>query len=69
MTTYHFLQLYWWALVSLLGALLVFLMYILYLVAAYATKQHIAEYTGENEQRKKAVKQSCFMKNLNNFKI
>jgi hypothetical protein len=44
-------------------------MYILYLVAAYATKQHIAEYTGENEQRKKAVKQSCFMKNLNNFKI
>ena len=28
MTTYHFLQLYWWALVSLLGALLVFLMFV-----------------------------------------
>lgn len=28
MTTYHFLQLYWWALVSLLGAILVFLMFV-----------------------------------------
>ena len=28
MTTYHFLQLYWWAMVSLLGALLVFLMFV-----------------------------------------
>lgn len=28
MTTYHFLQLYWWAVVSILGALLVFLMFV-----------------------------------------
>ncbi len=28
MTTYHFLQLYWWAIVSLLGAILVFLMFV-----------------------------------------
>ncbi|MCI1720870.1 MAG: cytochrome d ubiquinol oxidase subunit II [Bacteroidales bacterium] len=28
MTTYHFLQLYWWAIVSLLGALLVFLLFV-----------------------------------------
>ncbi len=28
MTTYHFLQLYWWAIVSILGALLVFLMFV-----------------------------------------
>lgn len=28
MTTYHFLQLYWWAIVSILGAALVFLMFV-----------------------------------------
>lgn len=28
MTTYHFLQLYWWAVVSVLGAVLVFLMFV-----------------------------------------
>ena len=28
MTTYHFLQLYWWAIVSVLGAALVFLMFV-----------------------------------------
>ncbi len=28
MTTYHFLQLYWWAVVSILGAALVFLMFV-----------------------------------------
>ena len=28
MTTYHFLQLYWWAIVSLLGAVLVFLTFV-----------------------------------------
>ena len=28
METLHFLQLYWWAVVSLLGALLVFLMFV-----------------------------------------
>jgi hypothetical protein len=41
----------------------------LYLVAVDAQKQYTAEYTGENEQRKKAVKQSCFMKNLKYIKI
>ena len=48
MTTYHFLQLYWWAVVSILGALLVFLMFV-------QGGQTLLFGTAKNDQQKKIL--------------